>query len=138
MISSMTTISTLQPSTASTGLRVLVCEDVEDTRNLFVDLLRKRGYGVHAAASGGAAVEILQAGEIDVAIIDIGLPDISGLEVARVIRRAELPRYVRLIALTGYGTAADRAESQLVGFDAHLTKPIRMNELVQAISPPAR
>jgi CheY-like chemotaxis protein len=134
MISSMTmaTINHAAP-TLSRPLRVLVCEDVEETRGLFVHLLRTHGYDARGVSSGVAAVDAVRAGDIDVALVDIGLPDISGLEVAALIRKAVLPRHVRLIAVTGYGSAADRASSQLAGFDAHLTKPIRLRELVTAI-----
>ena len=64
----------------------------------------------------------------DVAVVDIGLPGVSGYEVAARVRTA-LGSTVRLIALTGYGQAEDRRRSHVAGFDAHLVKPVGVEDL---------
>jgi CheY-like chemotaxis protein len=114
------------------GTRVLVCEDADDTRFLLGEMLRAHGFDVTEVASGVEAVERVFTGGIDVALIDIGLPDVDGHEVARRIRRSAMQR-IRLIALTGYGTASDRESSRLSGFDHHLLKPVTSDQLLAAI-----
>ncbi len=120
-------------SPRSERTRVLVCEDTDDTRFLLGEMLRAHGFEVVEVATGIEAVERVFAGGIDVALIDIGLPDMNGHEVARRIRHSAM-RDIQLIALTGYGSASDRESSRLSGFDHHLLKPVRGEELVAAIS----
>lgn len=114
--------------------RVLVCEDADDARFLLVEMLRAYGFEVTEAARGSDAIDIVFAGGIDVALIDIGLPDVNGFEVARRIHENEETRHVLLIAVTGYGTDTDRATSKLAGFDYHLLKPVKIDDLLDAIS----
>lgn len=121
----------LTPTSAG-RTRVLVCEDAEDTRFLLGEMLRSHGYDVTEVSHGADAVERVFTGGIDVALIDIGLPDLDGNEVARRIRQ-RATRNIRLIALTGYGTTADRESSRLSGFDHHLLKPVTSEELLAAI-----
>lgn len=110
---------------------MLVCEDVEDTKELFADMFRLHGYEVTCVSSGEAAVAVLLAEQIDVAVIDVGLPDMSGFDIARRVRQAG--RRVGLIAVTGYATAGDRATAKLVGFDEHFAKPVKMTALIAAV-----
>jgi DNA-binding response OmpR family regulator len=122
----------MEPSPTSAGrTRVLVCEDADDTRFLLGEMLRACGFEVLEASSGTAAVEVALSGAIDVALIDIGLPDVDGHEVARRIRRGT--NGLRLIALTGFGTIADRESSRQSGFDRHLLKPVKIDDLLAAI-----
>jgi CheY-like chemotaxis protein len=74
----------------------------------------------------------------DVALIDIGLPGLDGYQVARALRAAE-GRRIRLIALTGYGQPEDRQRALDAGFDAHLVKPVDVDELARVLAeePPA-
>lgn len=112
---------------------MLVCEDAEDARVLLAEMLGAFGFEVTEASRGAEAVAIVCAGGIDVALIDIGLPDLNGYEVARRIRQNLRTRRVLLIAVTGYGTAEDRKTSRNAGFDHHLLKPVRIEQLVAAI-----
>jgi len=121
------------PTPTSARRRVLVCEDADDARFLLAEMLRSYGFEVSEASLGSEAIDIVTAGAIDVALIDIGLPDVNGYEVARRIRENTATHGVQLIAVTGYGTAADRESSRLAGFDHHLLKPVRIEQLLAAM-----
>jgi signal transduction histidine kinase len=106
--------------------RVLVIEDNPDIRETLGMLLTLWGHGVEYANSGPAGIERAEGTRPDVALIDIGLPGLSGYEVARRIRSldGDWSREVKLVALTGYGRDADREKAIASGFDCHLVKPI--------------
>ncbi len=70
----------------------------------------------------------------DVAIVDMGLPLLDGCEVAKRVRATMSKEVVRLIAMTGYGQASDRARARTAGFDNHLVKPVAPKDLVEAIA----
>jgi len=99
-------------------------------------LLQAQGHEVLQAAKGTEGIAAAEAARPDVALIDIGLPDMDGYEVCRQIRRALGPG-ITLIALTGYGQPRDRALSSDAGFDLHLVKPIDPDALAQALASPA-
>ncbi len=103
--------------------RVVVVEDQPDSRQMLALLLRRRGHEVVEAADGPTAVEVIARERPDVALVDIGLPLMSGYEVARCLRETRAAVDVLLVALTGYGTAEDVKAAYDAGFDAHLTKP---------------
>ena len=114
-------------------LRAVVVDDASDLRELIGDLLRTRGHDVQLVADGPSAVKLIRAEKPDVALVDIGLPDMDGYEVARVLRR-EFPKdRLRLIAMTGYGQANDRAAAFAAGFDAHIVKPASVDKIVRAL-----
>jgi CheY-like chemotaxis protein len=125
-----------QPAAASApcgGARsVLLVEDNDDARQMLQAALALGGHEVRAAPDGESALALAAESSPDVALIDLGLPDISGYEVARRLRAAGGGR-MTLIALTGYGQAADRRRALEAGFDAHLTKPVTPERLQQAI-----
>jgi CheY-like chemotaxis protein len=73
-----------------------------------------------------------------VALIDLGLPEMDGYEVARRIRAAEERRNILLIAVTGYGSADDRERSLMAGFDVHLVKPVDPDMLAGVLAPRRR
>ena len=110
---------------------ILVIEDNADARESLRILLEIAGHAVSEAANGAAGVEYALKQEPSVALVDIGLPDIDGYEVARRIRSAK-PR-IRLIALTGYGRDEDKERAHKAGFDAHLVKPVVMATLESVI-----
>jgi CheY-like chemotaxis protein len=114
-------------------LRAVVCDDAPDLRDLVADLLRLRGHEVSVVADGPAAIELIVAQKPDVALIDIGLPDMDGYEVARSIRRRITDYKPRLIAMTGYGQASDRAAAFEAGFDAHIVKPASADKILRAL-----
>ena len=114
-------------------LRAVVCDDAPDLRDLVADLLRLRGHDVSVAGDGPTAIEMIVAERPDVALIDIGLPDMDGYEVARTIRRQLTDHKPRLIAMTGYGQASDRAAAFEAGFDAHIVKPASADKILRAL-----
>jgi CheY-like chemotaxis protein len=123
----------VMPLVAARRMRALICDDADDTRELVAELLRAQGHDVTTVASGPAALESILAERPDVALIDIGLPGMDGYEVARSVRRTA-PTGVRLVAVTGFGQASDRAAAFDAGFDAHLTKPATVRALLDAMS----
>jgi CheY-like chemotaxis protein len=92
---------------------------------------------VYEAADGASGIALAGAHDVDVAIIDIGLPDIDGHEVARRVRCGR-NRNAKLIALTGYGQPEDRQRALAAGFDIHLVKPVSLERLDEAIATPSR
>ncbi len=114
-------------------LRAVVCDDAADLRELVADLLRMKGHEVTVVEDGPAAVRAIRELQPDVALIDIGLPDMDGYEVARTLRRDMTDHRVRLIAMTGYGQATDRAAALNAGFDAHIVKPASADKIMRAL-----
>jgi CheY-like chemotaxis protein len=123
-----TTLSAASMSGAARKAHVLLVEDNDDNREVLQELLELEGYRVDVARDGTVGVQKALALKPDVAIVDIGLPGISGYEVARQLRHA-LGAHIALIALTGYGQPEDRQRTMDAGFDAHLTKPVGYPEL---------
>jgi len=118
------------------GTRVLIVEDNHDSRVTLEKLLQLYGCDVFTAADGHAGFEAIGTFKPDVALVDIGLPGMDGYEVARKVRSELAESSVRLIAVTGYGRAEDRAAVFKAGFDAHLVKPINPKDLVRALAKP--
>jgi len=108
--------------------RVLVVDDNVDAAETMAMLLEALGYKPSVVHGGLAAIEAVKAQDPDVVLLDIGLPDLSGHEVARRVR-AEMVNPPPLIAVTGYGQASDRDTSLEAGFRAHLTKPVDVDKL---------
>ena len=123
-------------ATPPSSLRILVVEDEPATLRLMARLLRGLGHEVTTAGTIAAALEVSEAGEFDLIVSDIGLPDGSGLDLMRrvVARRGPVPA----IALTGYGMEEDIRRSREAGFTAHLTKPIDFAKLEAMIRRVAR
>lgn len=115
--------------------RILVVEDNPDAAATLRDFLELSGHEVELAASGTAGVQAAHRFHPEVVLCDIGLPGMSGFEVAAELRRDPETRSARLIAVTGYGREEDRRKSREAGFDLHLTKPVdpvRLRDLIQA------
>ncbi len=112
---------------------ILIVEDDADTREMLRLTLQLEGHRVDAAGTGREAVELAARTRPEVMIIDLGLPDIQGHEVARRVR-ARFGDDIYLIALTGYGRAEDVREAEAAGFDAHVLKPATSDELAQALA----
>jgi signal transduction histidine kinase len=132
------TLDSHRPARTKTGpqdrpLRAVVCDDAPDLRELVADLLRLRGHDVTVVDDGPSAVELITKTKPDVALIDIGLPEMDGYEVARRIRSALTDVRPRLIAMTGYGQASDRAAAFDAGFDAHIVKPASADKILRAL-----
>jgi DNA-binding response OmpR family regulator len=114
---------------------VLVVDDNVDAAEMLSMLLELDGHEVKSAANALSALQIVNEFTPHVAFLDIGLPDMSGLELARSLRA--LPDLARtlLVAVTGWGQEEDRRQSREAGFDHHLTKPVDVREvraLIQA------
>jgi CheY-like chemotaxis protein len=107
---------------------VLVIEDDRDARELMRLVLELDGHRVSTAGDGAAGVREAAAIAPDVVLIDIGLPEMDGYDVARGIRK-RLGSAVRLVALTGYGDPETRRRARDAGFDEHAVKPIDPEEL---------
>ena len=103
---------------------VLVVDDNIDSADIMARLLRMSGHDVRTAYSGPAALETAATFVPDVVFLDIGLPGISGYEVARRLRQNPRLKTVKLVAMTGYGNEADRQLAKEAGFDKHLVKPV--------------
>lgn len=110
--------------------RIIVVDDNADIRDLLQIKLKKLGHAVETAGDGRAGLERISESRPDIAIIDIGMPGMDGYEVAKRVRE-NLEDGILLIALTGFGQADDRERAAAAGFDEHLTKPIRVEELQQ-------
>jgi DNA-binding response OmpR family regulator len=106
--------------------RVLVVEDDEDVADLLAELLRGRGIETCVARDGHGALDAAREFEPDVALVDLGLPDIDGCEVAKQLRAHA---HVRLVALTGYSSAEMTNRIHESGFDEHLLKPVRFEQV---------
>jgi CheY-like chemotaxis protein len=104
--------------------RILVADDNQDAGETMAMLLRLDGHEVHVATDGLEAVEMFGRVQPDVVILDIGMPRLSGHEVARRVREQCGGREVTLIAVTGWGQKADKDRAAASGFDHHFTKPV--------------
>jgi signal transduction histidine kinase/CheY-like chemotaxis protein len=106
------------------GHRILVADDNQDAADSLAMLLGLAGHEVRVAHSGRAALALAQAFRPDTALLDIGMPDLNGYEVAQELRRAPWGSDICLIALTGWGQDSDRRRSNSAGFNHHVTKPV--------------
>jgi CheY-like chemotaxis protein/two-component sensor histidine kinase len=115
--------------TGPEGLRVLVVDDNHDAAEVLRMLLESGGFNAEAVTSGAEALTAIPEYRPDVILMDIGMPGMSGHDVARRIR--EQPQFddITLVALTGWGQEEDRRESKASGFDHHLTKPVNFKVL---------
>jgi CheY-like chemotaxis protein len=113
------------------GARVAVIEDNADSREMLCDALTLAGYRCDSADNGVDGLALIESMRPDVAIVDVGLPEMDGFEVARRIRGDAKYSRVQLIALTGYGQREDRQHAMDAGFDVHLVKPVEPLQLVR-------
>jgi len=105
-------------------LRILVVDDNRDAADSCAALLELSGHDVQTAYTGALALKIAEQFRPQVILLDIGLPDVTGYDVARQIRSTGWGRSVPLVAITGWGKESDRRLSFDAGFDHHLTKPV--------------
>lgn len=112
---------------------ILVVDDNVDAVESLEMVLRLAGHTVHTAYTGEEALVVAEAVRPEVILLDIGLPGISGHDVARVLRAKAWGKAPRIIAITGWSQAEDRRRSAEAGIDLHLTKPVDMEVLERAI-----
>ena len=113
--------------------RVLVVDDNVDAALSLEMLLTQMGHDVVVAHDGNAAIGHAHAFRPDVVFLDLALPDVSGYEVARSLRASDTVNGVRIVALTGYSQQDDRRKSREAGFDAHLVKPVHVDDIGRAL-----
>jgi CheY-like chemotaxis protein len=128
-----------QPAAARGGaagppLRVLLVDDHEEAVTALHALLEIWGHEVRSALDGPSALAIARELAPQVVLLDIGLPEMDGWEVARRLRRRPETAAATLVALTGYGQDADRARSRDAGFDHHLVKPVNPQKLKERLA----
>ena len=135
----------IEPSVALSGVdtpatktamprHVLIIEDDDDARDSLAELLRLDDHQVSVACDGKDGLELARSLAPDVVLVDIGLPDIDGYEVARRLRNNPATSRLRLIAVTGYGTQEDRRSALAAGFNDHLAKPVEVTSLQSLLS----
>jgi len=132
--SSIHHLRSLHRTSASSVKRVLLVEDNDDARGSMAMLLRVEGFDVEAECDGMSALASCNRALPDLALLDIGLPDIDGYEVARRIRAMPGAQHCILIAVTGYGQPEDVAKALAAGFDHHITKPLTLSALHEALA----
>jgi signal transduction histidine kinase/CheY-like chemotaxis protein len=115
-------------------LSILIIEDNADVRSMLKTLLEFAGHRVEIAGDGLLGVEMIEVQHPNVALVDIGLPGLNGYELARKIRADKDCQDVFLVALTGYSQPSDRQRALSSGFDAHLAKPVDLEQLRQILA----
>ena len=119
---------------AHKGRRILIADDNRDAADTLSMILAMEGHDVRVAYLGEQAVALAQEFRPDTALLDIGMPDMDGCEVARQLRREPWAGTLHLIALSGRGQEQDRRRAEQAGFDHHLVKPPDFDQLIARIA----
>jgi len=127
------TARALSPEAPLRPRRILVADDNQDSADSLVTLLRLAGHEAHAVYDGASAVEAAARLGPDIVLLDLGMPRVSGHEAALRIREGPA-RGVALVALTGWGDERTRQRTREEGFDAHLTKPVDFQHLLEVLA----
>jgi len=117
----------------TTTTTVLLVDDYPDALDMWALYLQLRGYSVSTAGDGISALKLAQSSMPDVMVLDLELPGLTGLEVARALRRDAPTAAIPLIAVTGHSLEAHRAAARDAGFDAVLVKPCDPDVLIAQI-----
>jgi two-component system CheB/CheR fusion protein len=120
--------------TRAAPCRIVLVEDQDDAREMLRMLLESMEHVVIEAADGVAGVHAIEAEHPDVALVDIGLPEMNGYEVAARVRERDDLGDVVLVALTGYGAPSDIAAARDAGFDDHLIKPVELRKIQEILA----
>lgn len=120
---------------ASRPLRVLIADDERDAVAMLAWLLQQEGYAVREVYRGDAVLNKAREFAPDVVLLDIGMPGMTGYEVARKLKAEYGSRCPVLIAVTGWDKGADRALGQIVGFTHYVVKPYDPNDIVSLLKP---
>ncbi|HEV7557985.1 MAG TPA: response regulator [Kofleriaceae bacterium] len=118
---------------ATTALRAVVVDDDADMRELLAELLRAHGHDVTTASHGNDGLVLIREHRPDVALVDLALPGMDGLALARSLRDSSPDIMTRLIALTGSGQPTDFERTRAAGFDAHLVKPASEAAILESL-----
>jgi CheY-like chemotaxis protein len=114
--------------------RVLVVDDHHDTADSTAIVLQMLGHKVCVAYNGRRAVEIARNFQPDVVLLDLALPEMTGIEVAKRLRAEDACKGALLVAVTGYGREEDRRQTTEAGFNAHLLKPADLGTLKELLA----
>ncbi|MEJ0007110.1 MAG: ATP-binding protein [Steroidobacteraceae bacterium] len=114
--------------------RILVVDDNRDAANSLALVLRVFGHEVFVGHSGREALELGSRERPEAIVLDIGMPDMTGYEAARRIRREAWGRNIFLLAVTGWGQADDKEKARAAGFDRHMTKPVDPDQVEQLVT----
>jgi len=113
--------------------RVLVVDDNRDGLDMLLEALKAAGHDVVGASTAQEALDVAKRLRPSVAVLDIGLPDMDGYQLARALRSRDQDPPLHLIALTGYGREQDIAAARAAGFDAFFAKPVEIDALLEAL-----
>jgi CheY-like chemotaxis protein len=116
------------------GRRVLVVDDNRDSADSATSILRLLGNQVESAYSGQAAVEVAKRFPADVVLLDLAMPDLDGFKTLALLRAIPGREQVYAIAMTGFGSQDDKRKTVAAGFDAHLTKPVELDALIELLN----
>ncbi|MEP6966363.1 MAG: ATP-binding protein [Polaromonas sp.] len=119
--------------TSPSRWRILLIEDNDDARRMLSQLLRMEGHDVSEASTATAGLRLVALEKPDLAIVDIGLPDLTGYELAERLRGDAASQTMGLVALTGYGQKRDSEHAVAAGFDFHLVKSADLSRLLEVI-----
>ena len=122
----------MDPSGDTLQRRILVVDDNEDAATGVAMLMQICGHDVHMVHRGTEVLDAALAHDIEIVLLDIGLPDVDGYEVARILRADPRAKHLRIIALSG--AELDKQTALAAGFDGHLTKPADLADLQAAIA----
>lgn len=114
--------------------RVLVVDDDSVHRGALVDALMFSGFAVAEAANGCESLDAVAAGDVDAILLDMGLPDIDGIDLLSRLRSVPTAAHLPVVALSGRSLATDRDRALRAGCDAYLTKPPSVRELIGTLS----
>lgn len=118
---------------AKQGVRVLICDDNRDAADTLDVLIRLHHHETAICHDGEGCLKKAKAWQPDVLLLDLGMPVMDGLEVAREVRATDWGRRVLLVAVTAWGSSEDIERTQAHGFDAHFTKPADMDKLLAVL-----
>jgi PAS domain S-box-containing protein len=124
------------PRAAGGGRRVVIVEDVADTAESLAEVLQLKGFAVSIAATGPDGVALCRRERPDAVVCDLGLPGMTGFEVARALRGDPVVAGAVLVAVSGYAQDEDRRKARDAGFDALLAKPADTDELARLLIRP--
>ncbi len=122
-----------RPSGRAKATRILVVDDNRDATDSLALLLEMHGHDVISAYEGRAVLDLAAREKPSVVLLDIGLPDVDGFEIARRLRADPRTAHMVLVALTGYGQAEDLENSRRAGFDHHLVKPAAVDRILALV-----
>lgn len=128
------TTTTASIATHEKRHRILVVDDNIDAAVVLAELLRKHGHEVHSVQDGSAALVVYEGFRPDIVLLDIGMPGMDGLEVARRLSESKRKPRALLVAVTGWDKPEDRVRSKEAGFDLHLVKPVDEQRLLDVIA----